>query len=201
MRPKASDRKGGGAPNPGPAEIRERIMEATLHVAGEFGYQGVTVRRVLERYEGFRAQFYKHFSCIADCYEQAYATEAERLSEMLLAAGRRHDSWQAGLESALCALSQFAVTRPMVARGLLIEVHAAGEPSLRKRREVFERLSHAIDGARRETKSRHSPPPLTAMFIIHLVDAAASDALVRDDPDRFAPTELTELISVYYDLA
>ena len=176
-------------------------MTAILHMAGERGYQDTHVRQVLRQYGGYRAQFYKHFSCIADCYRQAYEAEVERLCEQLLTAGRRHGSWEAGFEAALCVLAEFATERPMVARGLLIEVHVAGGPSLMKRREVFERLSRAIDSARRETGSRHSPPPLTAMFIVHLIDAAMADSLLRDDPARFSPTELTELAAAYYDLA
>ncbi|HSK50103.1 MAG TPA: hypothetical protein VK889_06360 [Solirubrobacterales bacterium] len=176
-------------------------MAATLHVAGERGFQGAHVRHVLQRYGGYRAQFYKHFTCMADCYRQAYAAEADRLCGELLTAGRRHGSWDAGFEAALCELAEFAAERPMVARGLLLEVHTAGEPSLRVRREVFERLSRAIDSARRETGSRHSPPPLTAMFIVHLIDAAMVDSLLREDPARFSPADITELASAYYDLA
>lgn len=201
MRPRASDRRRGDTAKPGPAEIRERIGEAALLVAGEHGYQEASVRQVLRRYGGYRAQFYKYFSSFGDCYEQAYAAESDRLCEELLTTGRRHGSWQGGLEAALCVLAKLLVERPESARGLLVEVHAAGEPSLRKRREVFERLSRAIDSARRETGSRHSSPPLTAMFIVHVIDAALADALICGTPERFSPEELTELAAIYYGLA
>lgn len=176
-------------------------MRATLHVVGEHGYQEANVRLVLKQYGGYRAQFYRHFTGIADCYRQAYAAEAERLCEEMLAAGRRDGSWRAGLEAALRELAEFATEQPMVARGLLLEVHTAGEPSLGIRREVFERLSRAIDSARRETGSRHSPPPLTAMFIVHMIDAAVADSLLREAPERFSPADIAELAAVYYDLA
>jgi AcrR family transcriptional regulator len=201
MRPRASDRSRGDTAKPGPAEIRERIGEAALLVAGEQGYQEAGVRQVLRRYGGYRAQFYKYFSSFADCYEQGYAAEAERLCEKLLTASRRHGNWQADLEAALCVLAELVTERPELARGMLLEVHAAGEPSLSKRREVLERLSRAIDSARRETGSRHSSPPLTAMFIVHVIDAALIDALIRGTPERFSPEELTELAAIYYDLA
>lgn len=176
-------------------------MKATLRVVGERGFQNANVRLVLKHYGGNRAQFYKHFRSIADCYEQAYAAEAERLCEILLAAGREPDSWQAGMEVALCKLAGFVGEQPALARGLLIEVHTAGEPSLRVRREVFERLSRAIDSARRETKSRHSPPPLTAIFIVHMIDAAVVDSLLRESAEQFSPSDITELAATYYDLS
>ncbi len=178
-----------------------RIMESSLQVAGEYGYRGATVRLVLRSYGGYRTQFYRYFSSYSACYEQAYSVEVKRLCDLLLAAGRRHGSFPAGFEAALCALANFASEQPDIARGLLVEVHGAGESPLRKRREVIERLSRAIDSARRKTESRHSPPPLTAPFIVHVIDAAIADALLRGAPERFSPTELTELAAAYFDPA
>lgn len=175
-------------------------MEAMLSATGEVGYARVTVKSVLDRHGGSRAQFYKYFANAAACYEAAYAAESERLCEALLAAGRKGDSWRVGLEAALTELARFAYEQPMRAKGLLVGVHLAGEPTLRKRKEVFERLSRAIDSARREIQSRHSPPPLTAVFIIHVIDAAMVNALTWEAPERFSPSELADLVAVYYDI-
>jgi AcrR family transcriptional regulator len=128
MQPKASDANDGGAAKSGRAEIRSRIMEAMLHVAGEVGYQAASVQKVIDRYEGSRAQFYRHFINLTACYQAAYATESERLCETILRAGRNHDNWRSGLEAALETLASFAAGRPERARGLLLEVHVAGGP-------------------------------------------------------------------------
>jgi AcrR family transcriptional regulator len=175
-------------------------MKAMLNVVGEVGYRALSVQKVLDHYGGSRTQFYSHFLNAAACYQAAYATESERLCEAILSAGRDRNSWRDGLEAALKELGRFATEQPDLARGLLIEVHAAGGPALLRRKEVFERLSHAIDSARRETESRHSPPPLTAMFIVHVIDAAMADALLRGTPEEFPAAELAELVAVYYDL-
>jgi AcrR family transcriptional regulator len=201
MQPKASDGNDGGAAKSGRPDAQPQIREAMLQVAGEVGYGAVSVQKVLDHQGGSRAQFYRHFDSAAACYAEAYAIEVERLRDALLEAGRGSEDWRDGLEAALGVLQEFATERPIVARGVLIEVHRAGEPSLRVRREVFERLSRAIDSARRETGSRHSPPPLTAMFIIHLIDAALVDSLKRDAMDRFEAAEIAELVAVYYGLA
>lgn len=176
-------------------------MEATLEVVGEDGYRNLSVQKVLDRQGGSRGQFYRHFPSAAACYEAAYAGEAERLCEAILRAGRGGDSWGAGLEAALDELARFALEQPAIARAVLVEVHVAGGPTLWKRKEVFERLSRALDSARRETVSRHSPPPLTAMFIVHMVDSALAEALIHEAPQRFAPTALAKLLAIYYDLA
>jgi AcrR family transcriptional regulator len=176
-------------------------MDAMLHVVGDVGYRAISVQKVLDHYGGSRTQFYSHFINVAACYQAAYAMESECLCEAILRAGRGRESWRGSLEAALEELGRFATERPDLARGLLLEVHVAGGPALLRRKEVFERLSRAIDSARRETMSRHSPPPLTAMFIVQVIDAAMADSLLCGTPAEFPAAELVELIAVYYDLA
>lgn len=65
-----------------------------------------------------------------------------------------------------------------------------------KRNELLERLSQAVDSARRESESRHSPPPLTALFMVSAIEASAVAALLSDEPQRFgeAVPELAQMI-------
>lgn len=200
----ASDANEGGVAEPerpvaANDEVRSRVREAMLMAVGKFGYRRATVQDVVELSGGSRAQFDRYFVSRAACYQEAYEVESERLCEAILSAGRAQPSWRTGLEAGLTVLAAFAIEQPALARGLLVEIHLAGLPALRKRREVFERLSRAIDSARRETKSRHSLPPLTAMFIVHVIDAAMANVLVRGTPERFEPGELAEMASLYYE--
>jgi AcrR family transcriptional regulator len=181
-------------------ELRERIMEATLVVAGELGYRHSTVAAVLGRYSGYRLQFYRQFGSLGEAYELAHATHCERLATRLLETGAAGSSWRAGLRAALAELGRFVREQPELARGLLIEVHVAGGPALERRKEVLERLSRAVDSARRETESRHSPPPLTARFMVSAIESAVVRALARGEPERFerAIPELEQLVSSPY---
>lgn len=182
------------------AEMRERIMAAMLCACGELGYRKVAVRKVIERYGGNRVQFYREFGSKAECYAAAYAAEAERLGGTLLGAAAAEPSWRGGLRAALGELARFACERPLVARGLLVEVHVAGDPALAQRKEMSERLTRAIDGARRETESRHSPPPMTALFMVSAIDAAVCAALEKGEPQSFAAAvpELAQLVVTAY---
>jgi AcrR family transcriptional regulator len=182
------------------SELREQIMVAALQVSGELGYRKLTVQKVLERYGGHRVQFYSHFANVGACYATAYATHAGRLRDELLKAGAAQPSWRAGLRAALRELAAFACESPLLARGLLIEAHVAGPPTLGHREEVLERLSRALDSARREIGSRHSPPPLTAPFMVSAIDAAVVSALAKGEPQRFAAAapELEQMISAAY---
>ena len=182
------------------SETHAKILEAMLETCGEKGFRSVAVRDVLARYGGNRVQFYRHFASKADCYAAAYEFGADRLCERILGAATAAPSWRLGLRRALGELACFVEENPLSAKGLLIEVHVAGGPALQKRTEVIERLTHAIDGARRETESRHSPPPVTAEFMIGAIESTVINALVTGEPQAFAAAvpDLTHMIVATY---
>lgn len=183
------------------AALRGRVERAVLEAAGEFGYPALTVARVLERSGASRSRFYKLFANKGECYAVAYELAIDRLSAELLEAAGEEASWRAGLRRALAELAGFVEERPLAAKGLLAEVHVAGGPAMAKRKEVFERLSRALDSARRETKSRHSPPPIAAEFIVSAIEESLVSALARGVPEEF-PTAVPSLtylaVSVYF---
>ena len=181
-------------------QLRERIMEAALEACGERGYRDATVQDVIDRYGGHRQQFYAHFAGKAACYANAYEFEVERLYTALRARAAAEPSWHRGLVAVLNGLAELICARPTFARGLLVEVHVAGGPALLKRLEVFERLTRAVDSARRETKSRHSPPPVTATFMVGAIEAAVTSSLSRGEPQDFgaAVPELAHMVLAAY---
>jgi AcrR family transcriptional regulator len=182
------------------SEARERIVEAMLEACGEHGYRKATVADAIQRCGSHRAQFYRHFANKADCYTAAYESWIERLCEALLTAGRAERGWRLGMRAALTELARFACERPALARGLLVETQVAGGPALAKREEVLERLSRAVDSARRETESRHDPPPVTASFMVGAIEGAVTSALVKRAPGEFAAAvpELAAMVIAAY---
>jgi AcrR family transcriptional regulator len=172
---------------------RERLLEAILEVSGELGYEQVAVRHVIERARTSRATFYKHFEDREDCFAQAHRDASEWLYRRLIAAARRQPGWRAGLRAALAELLELCANQPAITRALLVEVHAAGERALRQRRELMERLSRALDGARREIPSRQAPPPVTSSFIVGAIDALVCAKLMAGEAER-APEMLPGLL-------
>jgi AcrR family transcriptional regulator len=166
--------------------LRRQIMEAMLICCGERGFRHVRVQDVIDRYGGYRVQFYRHFSSKADCYTAAYEAASEELCAALLGAGATAPSWREGLRATLRKLAAVARERPLWTRGVLVEVHVACGAAMTKRVEVIERLSRAIDSARHETESRHSPPPITAAFIVSAIEESVGTALANGAPERFA---------------
>jgi AcrR family transcriptional regulator len=164
-----------------------------LVVSSELGYEQVAVRNVIERAQTSRATFYKHFEDREDCFARAYADAGEWLCRRLIGAARRQSSWREGLRAALAELLEFCANQPALAKALLVEVHAAGEPSLARRRDLMERLSHALDSARDEIPSRQAPPPVTSDFIVGAIDTLLAAKLLDGDAAH-APEMLPGLL-------
>jgi AcrR family transcriptional regulator len=183
------------------AKSRGELELAALEASGEVGYRKLTVALMLGRSGVGRAGFYKLFKNKAECYFAGYEIAIEGLCEELLEAGAAEPSWQRGIKRALEVLADFlAVERPL-AKGLLAEVHVAGGAAMVKRKEVLERLSRAVDSARRETKSRHSPPPIAAEFIVMAIEESVVSSIARGVPEQFAATvpDLTFLaVSIFF---
>ncbi len=180
---------------------RRELQLAALEVSGEVGYRSLTVQRILDRARVSRSHFYKSFADKADCYTQGYVLAIERLEHDVLGPGATAPNWLAGFRQALEELAGFLRAEPLPAKGLLAEVHVAGGAAMAKRKEVFERLSRAIDAARRENESHHSAPPVTASFILNAIEAAVIRTLIKGRPEEFAasiPDLIYIAVSVYF---
>ena len=172
---------------------RERILSAMLVASGELGYEQVAVRHVIERAQTSRATFYKHFQGREDCFAQAYDDAGEWLYRRLVGSAKRQPTWREGVRAGLAELLEFCANQPAIAKALLVEVHAAGERPLAQRRDLMERLSRALDSARREIPSRHAPPPVASDFIVGAIDTLLAAKLLDGDAES-APDMLPGLL-------
>lgn len=181
-------------PGHGKRRARERLIEAVLTASGERGYENIAVQDVIETAKASRATFYKYFEDKDDCFAQAYREAADWLYRRLSAVAQRQPSWKEGLRAAVAELLEFCANQPAIARALFVEVHAAGGEALRHHEVLMERLSHAIDGARRENSSRQAPPPVTAAFMVGAIETLVRSKLMSDDPPETAPELLPGIL-------
>lgn len=168
------------------AALRGELGRRAVEIAGEVGYSELTVQRLLERTGVSRKAFYRLFADKGECYLQGEREVFARLEAELRDPCESEPDWAAALEASLRRLAAFIETEPLVARGVLVESRIAGGEALEVRFEVLERLSRAVDSARRESKSRHSPPPFTARFITAAIEESAVGSLLLGEPGRFA---------------
>jgi AcrR family transcriptional regulator len=113
---------------------------------------------------------YKHFEDKEDCFAQAYHDAANWLYRRLVGVAKRQPTWRQGLRAGTAGLLEFCANQQALARALLVEAHAAGGAALAEHDLLMERLSRAIDGARREIPSRQAPPPVTATFMVGAIE-------------------------------
>lgn len=171
------------APTPD-ATVREGEMEGVLHVVGELGYRGASVRAILEYSGGHRKQFYEHFANLDDCFQQAYATWIERLGVSLLEAAVTAPVWRQAVRAGLVRLFRFVAEQPAIARSLFVEVQVAGGAALEEHDEATERLAQALDSVRGEIEPNQAPPDATGIFVVGGVEACLCDVLASGDANR-----------------
>ncbi|HEX4668618.1 MAG TPA: TetR/AcrR family transcriptional regulator [Solirubrobacterales bacterium] len=172
---------------------RERLLEGVLLVSGELGYERVAVKDVIQRARASRATFYKYFEGREDCFAQAYGDASQWLYRRMIGAANRQSSWREGLRAAMAEMLEFCANQPAIAKALFVEVHAAGERALAQRADLMERLSHALDSARREIPSRQAPPPVTSTFMVGAIDTLVCAKLMDDEAAK-APEMLPGLL-------
>lgn len=166
------------------ATIREGEMEGVLHVVGELGFRGASVRAVLEYSGGHRKQFYDHFESLEDCFAQAYDTWIDRLGANLLEAAVATSGWQASVQAGLVRLFQFVGERPAIARSLFVEVQIAGGAALAKHDEAVDRLAGLLDSVRTDLEPSQAPPESTGVFVVGGVEACLCDVLAAGETNR-----------------
>lgn len=171
----------------------ERLREAMLMVSGERGYEHISVQDVIERAGASRATFYKHFDDKEDCFTKAYHDAANWLYRRLIGVAKRQPTWREGLRAGMAELLEFCANQPALARALLVEPHAVGGAALAEHDLLMERLSRAVDGARREIPSRQAPPPVTATFMVGAIETLVRTKLMSDEPET-APEMLPGLL-------
>jgi AcrR family transcriptional regulator len=193
-------RRGGDGLTEGETALRGELGRRAVEIAGEVGYAELTVQRLLERAEISRKAFYRLFADKGECYLQGEREILARLEAELRAPCESEEDWGVAFERSLRHLAAFLETEPLLARGVLVESRVAGGEALELRFEVLERLSHAVDSARRENKSRHSPPPVTARFITAAIEESAVGSLMAGEPERFTDSvaDLARIATVFY---
>jgi AcrR family transcriptional regulator len=136
---------------------RQRILDGMLEAVGTEGYEGTSVRTVLDRTGLYRQAFYDSFADKEDCYLQAYDAALARIEAGIRAAASSGEEWQGELRAGLGALLDFLDTEPDVGRALIVEVHPAGPAALAKRAAAMQRAYAFLDRARTGVRA---PPPI-----------------------------------------
>jgi AcrR family transcriptional regulator len=185
------------ASNPESEGGSKRLIGMTmLEAVGQLGYTAVTVEDVVSRGACSRSGFYEHFANKRDCFQSAYQEAMEELGASMLAACESGSDWTRGLIASLRALLEFVAANPSIALALLVEGRGSDEAATAAQHQIVERLTRALDGARRLPGSRHSAPPSTATLMIGAVENLLRGILVSGESQR-APGLLADLTYLF----
>lgn len=164
---------------------REKILTGMLEAVGAEGYDGTSVRTVLDRTGLYRQAFYDHFADKDECYLAAFSAGVARLEALVRKAAASERSWRGQLRAGLGALLDRLDSEADVGRALFVEVHAAGPEALARRAESMKRAAHFIDLARTEVGDGESPPPIAAEGIVAGIHAVIHSRLSSGAGDGF----------------
>jgi AcrR family transcriptional regulator len=164
---------------------RETILEGMLHSVGSSGYEGASVRTVLDLTGLYRQAFYDNFADKDACYLEAFDFGVARLEAQVEAATSAEESWQGKLRAGLGALLEALDRDADLGRALIVEVHAAGPEALRRRTVVMKRINAFIDSAREAHDGGESPPPIAPEGIVAGIHAVVHARLATGANEGF----------------
>jgi AcrR family transcriptional regulator len=183
-------RQGEGSPEAPALELvtsskRERILEGMLDAVGSNGYDGTSVRTVLDLTGLYRQAFYDNFPDKDACFLEAFDFGVARLESIAVGAAAHEQTWQGKLRAGLGALLDAFDAEPDIGRALVVEVHAAGPEALEKRAGVMKRIADFIDSARLASEGDESPPPIAPEGIVAGIHAIVHARLATGATEGF----------------
>lgn len=164
---------------------REKILDGMLEAVGSEGYDGTSVRTVLDRTGLYRQAFYDNFADKDSCYLAAFDAGVARLEAVVKRAAASEESWRGRLRAGLGALLDYLDEEPDVGRGIVVEVHAAGPEALARRAEAMKRVADFIDLARLEADESESPPQIAPEGIVAGIHAVVHSRLSTGATEGF----------------
>jgi AcrR family transcriptional regulator len=158
-----SDSEGPSAPAIARSKVAEdqraRLLAATVEVAGERGWDGLTLADVVTRAGVSKRTVYDLYEDKLACFLAAARETIDQVSELVLAAYRRAGGGRAGLAAGVGELLRFCGENPRTARVYLVEIAAAGPAGAALWREHMDEMSRRADcvlGKLRDDLPAHS---------------------------------------------
>ncbi len=113
---------------------RARIHGAMIEIAGDLGYDAVTVRELAQLAGVSTRAFYENFSGKEECFLATYDLIARRIAAGVVASQSGERDWQERMRLAFAAFAREIEAKPRAARVALVETFAAGPAALERMR-------------------------------------------------------------------
>lgn len=188
------------------AEVRQRLLQGLAAAIAESGYAAATIHDIVGHASTSKRTFYEHFADKDACFLAAIRAASEQTLAALEGANVPGRSVEHQLRAGLRAFLTSIEGRAALTRAMLLEIHAAGAPALRLRREIHQRyaesLRRTVAMIRRDHPHVRMPSPLLASAVVGAINELLLVALERSrdasvrDIERTAMTLLLAVLGV-----
>ncbi|VVJ20796.1 Uncharacterised protein [Amycolatopsis camponoti] len=149
---------------------RARLVEAVLANVGERGYAATTVGHVTAAAGVSRTSFYEQFADKEAAFLAAYRTVTAEFLEQGVALALAAPNPLAAVTACGDFVVGYVRRHPVVARAVLLEIHALGDAGLEAREEVLRAGEAVFDRTaswlRTTEPDLAPPPPFTARTVV-----------------------------------
>lgn len=159
---------------------REQLLAAIVHVAGEEGYEGATIARVVGRAGVSRSTFYVHFAGKEDCFLAALG-EIDRRVLAGVGSCIERQSPEHAAAAAVGALVAFAEREPTAAKVVTNEALAGGPGVLDARDKALAALARLIEERYRDLDGGAVIPDVRAEILLGAVQRLLASRLGRGE--------------------
>jgi AcrR family transcriptional regulator len=188
-------RASAGAARPAKAPQLERLIDAMIELAGQQGYQSLSIAQISSRAGVSSGSFYEHFADKEECLQAAYRTVAERTLARMQGPLRSGDDWSQAARGAFGELLASLQEDPEGARVMFVEALGGGE-------RMHDELARVLGGIEQSGEALLDSVPAPAMTLD--IPARALMGAVRTVVSRHLRTfsedrlgELTEDLLVW----
>jgi AcrR family transcriptional regulator len=185
------------------ADQRRRLLAALPEAVAENGFDGMTVEDIVKLAQVRRNSFYEQFADKRECFAAAYEIAQERLLGVLTFRCYARSGPAERVGSALQAGLDLLGREPGIARLLVVEAAAAGEPIASRHNEWLDRYSRLLQlvavGSPDVAKPR---PALEPAIVGAIVSRIKQLVLAGETCDLLSlQPELTQLTLSFFGLA
>lgn len=166
------------------AHQRDRILEATMALARDEGYAGITIPAIAATAQISKRTFYEHFESKDEAFMAAFDVAFGRLYTRAWTAATQQRSWPEAVRAGLRAWVAFVASEPELARFGFCDVLTGGRAAVAKVDEAYRAFAYLLergDDDRPEVVSHAIAGGIGAM-----VAAWVADGRVRELP-RLTP--------------
>jgi AcrR family transcriptional regulator len=160
---------------------RRRLLLALTEVVAGEGLDGASIGAICKRAGVSRRTFYEIFEDREACVLAAFDNAVKGIAKSVLGTPQGESKWGTRVRAGLTVLLEYLDSEPALARLCVIETLRAGPEVIESRKRVLDVLISIIEEGRRESRSKHVPPPLTGEGVVGGVMSVVHARLLEED--------------------